>query len=110
MRASIIICKQLPQVRSTHLAELASGDCLLKLFPGLLGKVVPVLRDSRLKFKRPARSKVSAFPLVSEKAVAKFTAQLENRRRALITVDVAVKDAEQLVTSVGRFVWYVQEI
>lgn len=57
------------------LAELASGDYLQQLFPELVNKVIPALRDSKLKFKSPARSKVSAFPSVSKNAVAKFTAQ-----------------------------------
>ncbi|MDH3454526.1 MAG: DUF4442 domain-containing protein [Desulfuromonadales bacterium] len=90
------------------LAELASGEYLLQLFPGLIDQVVPVLRDSRLKFRRPAQSTVSAFPSTSEKAVAKFTAQLEKKGRALIAIDVAVKDSGGTITSSGRFSWYVR--
>jgi hypothetical protein len=92
------------------LAELASGEHLQQLFPGLINQVVPVLRDSRLKFRKPAQSTVSAFPSASEKAVAEFTVQLEKRGRALIAIDVAVKDRGGRVTSSGRFIWYVQAI
>lgn len=92
------------------LAELASGDHLQKLFPELISKVLPVLRDSRLKFKQPAQSKVSAYPAVSEKAVAKFIEQFEKKGWALITIDVAVQDAEGIVTSFGSFRWYVRAI
>ena len=90
------------------LAELASGEHLQQLFPGLIKQALPVLRDSRLKFRQPAQSTVSAFPSVSEKAVAKFTAQLEKKGRALIAIDVAVKDRGGTVTSSGSFSWYVR--
>jgi acyl-coenzyme A thioesterase PaaI-like protein len=92
------------------LAELASGEHLQKLFPELIGKVVPVLRDSRLKFKKPAQSKVSAFPEVSRKSVCKFTEQFEKKGRALIVIEVSVKDEEGTVTSQGCFTWYVQAL
>lgn len=92
------------------LAELASGDYLQSLFPELVDNVVPVLRDSRLKFKSPAKSKVSAYASASEKSVAKFTEQFAHKGRALITVDVDVKDTEGTVTSFGFFRWYIQNI
>lgn len=92
------------------LAELASGDHLQGLFPELVDKVVPVLRDSRFKFKRPATSKVSAFASTSGKSVEKFTAQFAKKGRALIIVDVKVKDTDGFVTGFGFFSWYVKVI
>lgn len=92
------------------LAELASADHLQKLFPDLVNKAVPLLRDSRLKFKKPAQSRLAAFPAVSGNAVAKFAEQFNNKGRALITIDVAVRDVEGAVTSSGSFVWYVKKL
>lgn len=92
------------------LAELASGDYLQQLFPELCEKVIPVLRDSRLKFKSPAQSKISAFPSVSKKAIAQFTKHFETKERALIVIDVSVKDTKGTVTSQGSFTWYVQSL
>lgn len=91
------------------LAELASGEHLLALFPGLVDQVVPVLRDSRLKYKKPAATAISAHASVKNKSVAKFTKQLEKKGRALITIDVEVRDSEDVVTSSGSFVWYVMK-
>lgn len=91
------------------LAELASGDYLQTLFPELIGKVLPVLRDSRLKYKKPAGSTITAHVRASDKDVAKFNRQLAKKGRALITIDVDIKDAEESVTSSGSFVWYIQE-
>lgn len=92
------------------LAELASGNYMQKLFPDLVNKVLPVLRDSRFKFKRPARSRLSAFPSVSQKATDRFLKDFERKGRALIRIEVAVKDEEGQVTSTGNFTWYVQRL
>ena len=91
------------------LAELASGDYLLTLFPDLVEQVIPVLRDSRLKYRKPAASSISAHASVSEKALIKFKRHFENKGRALITIDVEVRDSQDVVTSSGHFVWYVME-
>lgn len=90
------------------LAELASGEHLQARFPELIDRVLPVLRDSRLKYKRPATSAITAHATTSEKAVAKFNKHLKKKGRALITIYVDIKDAEGTVTSSGSFVWYVQ--
>ena len=91
------------------LAELASGDYLLKLFPELVGQVVPVLRDSRLKYRKPAASSISAHASVSDKSLNKFRNLFEKKGRALITIDVEIRDTQDVVTSNGSFVWYVME-
>lgn len=92
------------------LAETASGDTLLALFPELAGQVVPVLRDSQLKFKRPAASDIGAYTRVSEEAVARFLEQLERKGRSVITVEVQIRDAADIVTCSGSFNWFVQRI
>ena len=40
------------------LAETASGEILQTLFPELVGKVVPVLRDSKIKFKKSSNFEI----------------------------------------------------
>jgi acyl-coenzyme A thioesterase PaaI-like protein len=41
------------------LAETASGEILATSFPELVGKVIPVLKDSQMKFKKPANTTIS---------------------------------------------------
>lgn len=89
------------------LAETASGDALLRLFPGLEGEFVPVLRDSCLKFKRPASSEVKAFASAQDSDVDRFLERLQRKGRASLTVDVQVQDIDGVVTSHGAFNWYV---
>lgn len=90
------------------LAETASGEALQLLFPELVGKVIPLLRESHIKFKKPAGSAIFAFPVVSEEAVAAFKEQFGKKQRSSITVSVEIKDSDQVVTSVGTFNWFIQ--
>lgn len=92
------------------LAETASGEVLQNLFPELVGKVVPVLRDSQIKFKQPTVHSVSAIASVDDAAREKFIAQFERKRRATITVSVDVVDTEEVVTCSGVFNWFVQSL
>ena len=90
------------------LAELASGEHLLQLFPELIGKAIPVLRDSRLKYRKPAKSEVSAHPSTKDKAVTRFREQYEKKGRGLISIDVEIRDTAGIITSAGSFSWYIQ--
>ena len=92
------------------LAETASGDILQKSFPDLVGKVMPVLRESQVKFKKPANKKIVAYPSVTTEALSKFNEQITQKGRALISINVQIKDVEGTVTCAGTFKWFVQRI
>lgn len=92
------------------LAETASGEYLQTLFPDLVGKVVPVLRDASVKFKKPAIKSILAYPSVSDEEQDKFKAQFNKKGRATICVNVEIKDIENTVTCVASYNWFVQKI
>jgi acyl-coenzyme A thioesterase PaaI-like protein len=92
------------------LAETASGEALKAIFPNLAGKIIPVLRDSQIKFKKPATSLIIAYPEVSTENIEKFSQQFSKKGRALISVTVTVKDTENTVTCIGNFSWFIQKI
>ncbi|MFO7593488.1 MAG: YiiD C-terminal domain-containing protein [Pseudomonadota bacterium] len=92
------------------LAETSSAEALQTLFPDLEGKVVPVLRDSQVKYRKPTVHSVSAFASVEDAAREKFIAQFERKGRAAIAVSVDVVDAEDVVTCTGVFNWFVQSL
>jgi acyl-coenzyme A thioesterase PaaI-like protein len=91
------------------LAELASGEYLMQVFPELIDKVVPVLRDSRVKYKRPANSSISAYASSSDKDIAKFKEHYDRKGRSLLSVNVEVKDTAGNVVSAASFSWYIQK-
>ncbi len=92
------------------LAETASGEILQSIFPELVGKVVPVLRESQIKFKKPAIKTISAHPTVSNEAISKFKEQFKKKGRSSISVNVEIKDCENVATCVSVFKWFVQSI
>ena len=92
------------------LAESASGEALQIQFPGLVGKVAPVVRDSKIKFKMPAVKPVTAFPSITDESISKFKEQFEKKGRSSITVDVTVKDLEENIVCTGAFNWFVQGV
>ena len=91
------------------LAELASGEHLIQMFPDLIADVIPVLRDSRLKYKRPANSTITAHAATTEKDLTKFWQQFDLKGRGLLQVRVDVKDSEGQITCSGTFIWYIQK-
>ncbi len=92
------------------LAESASGEILQIKFPELVGKVIPVARDSKIKFRKPATKSVIALPSISEEVIVKFKEQFEKKKRASIEVNVEVKDSEGSLVCAGTFNWFVQGI
>ena len=92
------------------LAETASGEVLQTEFPELLGTVVPVLRESQVKYKKPAMKTITAIASIALEAKQKFNEQLGKKGRASISVNVNVKDSQDTVTCIGTFNWFVQKI
>lgn len=92
------------------LAESASGHALLTTFPELVRKVAPVVRDSQIKFKKPAVKSITAFPSIAEDSISKFKEQFKKKQRSTITVHVAVKDIDGNIVCIGSFNWFVQGI
>lgn len=103
-------------VKSIHasaqftLAETQSGLYLQNLFPELEGKVVPLLRDSKIKYKKPALKKIVAYASASDEDVRKFKEQFLKKGRASIEVDVDVKEIDGICTAQATFSWFVQKI
>ena len=92
------------------LAETQSGLHLQSLFPELEGKVVPVLRDAQIKYKKPAQEKIIAFSSADEEAIEKFRSQFEKKGRGSLQINVEIKDVNDLLTCQATFTWFVQAL
>jgi acyl-coenzyme A thioesterase PaaI-like protein len=92
------------------LAETASGHALQMEFPDLAGKVVPLLRDSQIKFKKSATTAVTAYPEVSQEDIEKFQKQFDKKGRSVVPVTVDIKDSDGVVVCSGKFGWFVQTL
>lgn len=92
------------------LAETQSGLFLQELFPQLVGKVVPMLRESKIKYKKPAQKSIVAFASCSDEDIEKFKTQFTKKGRATLLVSVDVKDIDGVLTASSEFIWFVQKI
>jgi len=92
------------------LAETQSGVFLQNLFPELQGRVIPLLRDSKIKYKKPAQSKIIAKASVDEDVVVKFKKQFEKRGRGSIEVFVDIYDANDVLVCEASFTWFVSVV
>ena len=92
------------------LAETQSGLYLQELFPELVGKVIPMLRESKIKYKKPALKTIVAFASCSDENIMKFKEQFAKKGRSTLSVSVDVKDSEGVLTASSEFIWFVQKI
>ena len=92
------------------LAETQSGIHLQSLFPELEGKVIPVLRDAQIKYKKPAQEKIIAFSSADKEDVIKFKSQFEKKGRGLLQIEVKIKDINDVLTSQATFTWFIQAL
>jgi len=92
------------------LAETQSGLHLQELFPELLGNVVPLLRESKIKYKKPALKNIVAKASCSSQNITKFREQFAKKGRATLSLNVDVKDEDGVLCAIAEFVWFVQKI
>jgi len=90
------------------LAEFASGQWMINAFPNLATEVIPVLRKSEVKFKKPAIGRVRARAIVSEETRNQFIAELTKRKRALVTVLIEIVNDELEIVMSGAYEWFIQ--
>lgn len=106
----------LNHIKSIHasaqftLAETQSGLHLQKLFPELVSHVVPMLRESKIKYKKPALKKIVAFASCSDENIKKFQEQFAKKGRATLAVNVELRDIDGVITAVSEFIWFVQKL
>ena len=92
------------------LAEACSGASLLMQFPHLEHLVVPVLRKSEIKYKKPAQTDIQAKAHIAAEERENFEQQLEKKSRATIVVHVEIFDNNGAVTMSGAFEWFVHRL
>ena len=92
------------------LAEACSGASLQMQFPHLEHLVVPILRKSEIKYKKPAQTDIHAKAHIAPEERENFEQQLEKKGRATIVVHMEILDNNDAVTMSGAFEWFVQKL
>ena len=92
------------------LAELATGTFVEQEFMEFKGKIFIVLRRTDTKYSAAGRSDLTAYTEIDK---AEFEAHREailSGKGALVWVKVTVKDTQNVMTFMGKFLWYLKMI
>ena len=89
------------------LAETTSGLALWERFPELRKEALPVLREGRMKHRRPTVGEVRTETRIDDSGIERFLRQWERRGAGLVTVEVALIDADGECCATGAFSWFV---
>ena len=92
------------------LAEMASGVYLTSLFPELKDKIIPLMRNSCIKYKKPAIGTITTHPHLSDEEKERFKSQFSKKSRGTIEVEVTLKNEDNEIVSIGSFTWFIQKI
>lgn len=92
------------------LAETSSANLLQILFPDLDGTTIPVIRETRIKFRKPAQSSIRATATAKEEDVVSFRTRFDSSGRGIIPVSVQIRDEEDQITCSGTYTWFIQQI
>lgn len=88
------------------LAEFTSGQWLLNTYPDWADRVIPVLRRSDVKFRKPAHGEIRASVPIATDAIPDLPAQLQAAKRALIQVPVRLFDGTGQLVMEGNYEWF----
>lgn len=88
-------------------AEAASGWLLQRRFAEYAGRVMPVLREAQVRYRRQAHGALQAMPGIDETEAEQFLVRLERRGRAPITVTVRLDDTTGETVFAGTYQWFV---
>ena len=90
------------------LAEFASGQWLLNTFPEIAPNVIPMLRKSEVKFKKPAHGRIRAKANVSQETQDEFLHIFNLHKRALIKIYIVLVNDNNEEVMNGVYEWFIQ--
>lgn len=92
------------------LAEASSGEFLLKTFGEFADNIIPVVRKSELKFKKPVEGKIRSKASMTAEEIDKVRGDIANKGRSLFPVRVEIFDSNGNLTLQAEFEWFVQKM
>ena len=88
------------------LAESQSGAFLQEHFSHIKN-AMPILRGGEIKYKKEAKSTISAIATSNKESLEKFENTLTKRGKALITINVELYSNNELIAT-AKFSWFVK--
>ena len=90
------------------LAEFTSGQWLLNTFPDIAPNVIPMLRKSEVKFKKPAYGRIRAKANVNRETQEEFLHVFNQNKRALIKIEIDIVNDTSEKVMTGIYEWFIQ--
>jgi len=88
------------------LSEATSAQFLINTFKIFENTVVPLLRASNTKYKKPGLTNIYAKAMLMNETKEEIITQLNNKKRALVTIKVEVIDEADFIIFTGTFEWF----
>jgi aconitase B len=88
------------------LAEATSAQFLINTFKIFENTVVPLLRATNTKYKKPGLTNIYAKAMLMNETKEEIITLLNNKKRALVTIKVEVIDEAEFIIFTGTFEWF----
>ncbi len=88
------------------LAEATSAQFLINTFKVFENSVVPLLRATNTKYKKPGLTNIYAKAILMNESKEEIISMLNNKKRALVTIKVEVTDETDSIIFTGTFEWF----
>lgn len=88
------------------LAEATSAQFLLQNFEEFKDEFIPLLRATSTKYKKPAFSAIYAKAKFKNSTKDEIVMDLNNKKRALLTLITEIVDESNQLIFVGEFEWF----
>jgi hypothetical protein len=88
------------------LAEATSAQFLINTFSEFKNNVVPLLRATNTKYKKPGLTNIYAKAILMNETKEEIIVMLNNKKRALATIKVEIIDEAEFIIFTGTFEWF----
>jgi hypothetical protein len=88
------------------LAEASSAQFLINTFKEFENTVVPLLRATNTKYKKPGLTNIYAKAILINETKEEIIILLYNKKRALVTIKVEIIDEAEFIIFTGTFEWF----
>jgi len=92
------------------LAEASSAQYLINTFKEFENNVVPLLRATNTKYKKPAQNNIYAKAMLANQSKEEITNNLNEKNRALVTIKIDILDDENNLVFTGNFDWFLSKV
>jgi hypothetical protein len=88
------------------LAEATSAQFLINNFKDFENSVVPLLRATNTKYKKPCITDIYAKAFLVNQSIEEIINILNEKKRALVTIKVEIIDEFDSIIFIGTFEWF----